>query len=131
MGLTLAAPSLKRGGAVQDPVRHKVDRDAKGRDGICGIKRRLDTIVDAFFVLFHDAAPIRQRWLYAKAKEGEFSGLDIETGSILNPVANGIFDNVCVKKAIVETSSVIAAQLLLVDEIMKAGRRGAGGNIQQ
>ena len=67
----------------------------------------------------------------SKSKEGEYSGLDIETGNLLNPVANGILDNVCVKKAIVETSSVIAAQLLLVDEIMKAGRRGAGGNIQQ
>lgn len=81
----------------------------------------------------HDvqALLIQLRESLAKAKDGEYFGLDIEVGGVLNPVACGILDNVCVKKSVIETSAVIAAQLLLVDEIMKAGRRGAGGKIQQ
>ena len=66
-----------------------------------------------------------------KDKSADSFGLDIEVGGVLNPVVCGILDNVCVKKAVVETSAVIASQLLLVDEIMKAGRRGAGGPPQQ
>lgn len=58
--------------------------------------------------------------------EGRWVGLRIETGDMLDPIAAGIFDNVIVKKSLVENCGVIAAQLLLVDEIMKAARRGGG-----
>lgn len=68
---------------------------------------------------------IREGKKMEKDGRGAF-GLDIEVGGTLNPVTNGIMDNVCVKRSVVETSAVIASQLLLVDEIMKAGRRGAG-----
>ncbi|KEG12668.1 chaperonin TCP20 [Trypanosoma grayi] len=54
-------------------------------------------------------------------------GLRLDTGGVVDPVAAGILDNVIVKKSILETTGDITAQLLLVDEIMKAGRRGAGG----
>lgn len=63
--------------------------------------------------------------------EGKWAGLRIETGDTLDPVAAGIFDNVIVKRSLLESCGVIAAQLLLVDEIMKAARRGAGGPPQQ
>jgi T-complex protein 1 subunit zeta len=57
---------------------------------------------------------------------GNYAGLSVETGEVIDPVAKGIIDNVAVKKSLLETTGVIASQLLLVDEIMKAGRRGHG-----
>lgn len=68
---------------------------------------------------------------FSKASAGTFVGLDIETGKACDPVARGILDNNAVKKSLVETAGVIASQLLLVDEIMKAARRGMGGPPQQ
>lgn len=62
-----------------------------------------------------------------KAKAGTFVGLSLESGDPIDPIAQGIYDNVCVKRSLIDTAGVIAAQLMLVDEIMKAGRRGAGG----
>ncbi|KAG5509654.1 hypothetical protein JKF63_06359 [Porcisia hertigi] len=58
---------------------------------------------------------------------GKWAGLRIENGDVIDPVAAGILDNVIVKRSLLEATGDIVAQLLLVDEIMKAGRRGAGG----
>ena len=62
----------------------------------------------------------------ARAK-GKWAGLRIEKGDVLDPVAAGVLDNVIVKNSLLESTGDIVAQLLLVDEIMKAGRRGSGG----
>ncbi|CUI15019.1 chaperonin TCP20, putative [Bodo saltans] len=64
-------------------------------------------------------------------KEGRWVGLRLETGDTIDPVAAGIFDNAIVKKSLIDNCGVIAAQLLLVDEIMKAARRGGGAPPQQ
>jgi len=48
-------------------------------------------------------------------------GLDITTGEVLNPVDTGIYDNYCVKRHMLDACSVIARNLLIVDEIMRAG----------
>ncbi|KAG7155022.1 T-complex protein 1 subunit zeta-like [Homarus americanus] len=48
-------------------------------------------------------------------------GLDITTGEALNPCDAGIFDNYCVKRHMLDACSVIARNLLIVDEIMRAG----------
>lgn len=58
---------------------------------------------------------------------GKWVGLRIDNGDVVDPIAAGILDNVIVKKSLIESTGDIVAQLLLVDEIMKAGRRGAGG----
>ena len=63
----------------------------------------------------------------AARKEGKWAGLRIETGDTLDPVVAGIFDNVAVKRSLLSSCGVIAAQLLLVDDFMKTGRRGHGG----
>lgn len=67
------------------------------------------------------AARLESRWV----------GLRLDTGGVIDPLAAGILDNVIVKKSILETTCDIASQLLLVDEIMKTGRRGAGGSLPQ
>uniref|UniRef100_A0A0A9XYW2 T-complex protein 1 subunit zeta n=1 Tax=Lygus hesperus TaxID=30085 RepID=A0A0A9XYW2_LYGHE len=58
---------------------------------------------------------------------GKWAGLRLDNGDVLDPVAEGILDNFLVKKNLIDSAGEIVAQLLMVDEIMKAGRRGAGG----
>lgn len=53
---------------------------------------------------------------------GNVVGLDQTTGDPIDPNVQGIFDNYSVKKQIINSAPVIAAQLLLVDEVIRAGR---------
>lgn len=48
-------------------------------------------------------------------------GLDIDTGNPIYPEQHGIYDNVKVKQSVINLSTVLASQILLVDEIMRAG----------
>ena len=48
-------------------------------------------------------------------------GVDLKTGEAILPLASGIIDNYRVKRQIINSASVIASNLLLVDEIMRAG----------
>ncbi|XP_043190515.1 T-complex protein 1 subunit zeta-like [Amphibalanus amphitrite] len=48
-------------------------------------------------------------------------GIDIASGEALVPADAGILDNYCVKHQMINSCSVIAGNLLLVDEIMRAG----------
>lgn len=50
-------------------------------------------------------------------------GLDIESGKPILPEKLGIWDNFRVKKQLLHLGSLIAIKLLLVDEIMRAGRK--------
>lgn len=48
-------------------------------------------------------------------------GVDLKTGGALFPMEHGIIDNYRVKRQIVHSATIIASNLLLVDEIMRAG----------
>lgn len=48
-------------------------------------------------------------------------GLNLTTGEPCDPVADGIFDNWSVHRQLISACTVIASNLLLVDEIMFAG----------
>lgn len=54
-------------------------------------------------------------------------GLDVETGKPMLPDMEGVWDNYNVKRHFVSLSTMIASQLLLVDEVMRAGRAMGGG----
>lgn len=54
-------------------------------------------------------------------------GLDVSSGEVLRPADAGIYDNFIVKKQIINSCSVIASNLLLVDEIMRAGMSSLKG----
>lgn len=54
--------------------------------------------------------------------EGHQVGLDLTTGEPMDPVAVGVYDNVRVKRQLLHSCTVIASNLLLVDEMMRAGR---------
>ncbi|XP_022102176.1 T-complex protein 1 subunit zeta-like [Acanthaster planci] len=63
---------------------------------------------------------------YAESKQ--LVGVDISTGEALVAADAGIWDNYCVKKQILHSCTVIAGNLLLVDEIMRAGLSSLKGS---
>ncbi|CAJ1953866.1 unnamed protein product [Cylindrotheca closterium] len=50
-------------------------------------------------------------------------GLDVKTGEPILPADEGVWDNVRVKRQSLYLSTVLASQLLLVDEVMRAGKQ--------
>jgi len=50
-------------------------------------------------------------------------GLDCTTGDPMIPADEGVWDNVRVKRQCLHLSTVLASQLLLVDEVMRAGKQ--------
>lgn len=60
--------------------------------------------------------------LQEEYQSGHVSGIDLSTGDALNPADEGIWDNYRVKRQLLHSCSVIAGNLLLVDEILRAGR---------
>jgi len=59
-----------------------------------------------------------------KGMEGKvFHGIDLSSGKAINPIHHGIFDNYCVKKTFLNIGPVLVQQLLLVDEVMRAGKQ--------
>jgi len=67
--------------------------------------------------------------LQEEQAKGHIVGLDLATGECLDPAQEGIWDNYRVLRQMVNASATIATQLLLVDEIMRAGKN-MGGNKQ-
>jgi T-complex protein 1 subunit zeta len=53
--------------------------------------------------------------------KGNKVGLDVTTGEPFDPTTAGVYDNFIVKAQILHSAPVIATQLLLVDEVMRAG----------
>lgn len=53
-------------------------------------------------------------------------GLDLLTGDTFLPSAEGIWDSYTVKRQSLQLSTVLSTQLLLVDEVMKAGKNMGG-----
>ncbi|KAL5721157.1 T-complex protein 1 subunit zeta [Ranunculus cassubicifolius] len=60
--------------------------------------------------------------LMGEHDRGNIVGLDLHTGDPINPEMEGIFDNYCVKRQFISSGTSIASQLLLVDEMIRAGR---------
>ncbi|KAI8088931.1 T-complex protein 1 zeta subunit [Halteromyces radiatus] len=54
--------------------------------------------------------------------EGHIVGLDLKSGETMDPKLEGIWDNYRVHRHMLHSCSVIAGNLLLVDEMMRAGR---------
>jgi len=66
--------------------------------------------------------------LESEYRSGHLVGLDLDTGEPLDPAAEGIWDNYRVKRQILHSSPIIASQLLLVDEVIRAGKSTTGNN---
>jgi T-complex protein 1 subunit zeta len=55
-------------------------------------------------------------------ERGEIAGVDIESGGVIDPRTKGIWDNLIVKKNQLQSAPLVATQLLLVDEVLNAGK---------
>jgi len=64
--------------------------------------------------------------LLDETRKGTKAGVDLETGKALLPESAGIYDNYCVKRQVIHLGTMMATNLLLVDEVMRAGRKMAG-----
>jgi T-complex protein 1 subunit zeta len=53
---------------------------------------------------------------------GHTVGVDLKTGEPMDPIAEGVWDNYRVLRHLLHSASVIGSNLLLVDEILRAGR---------
>lgn len=54
-------------------------------------------------------------------------GIDLNTGEPMNPATAGVWDNYRVKRQLLNSSTIIAGNLLLVDEVMQAGMSSLKG----
>ncbi|GLJ14879.1 hypothetical protein SUGI_0242070 [Cryptomeria japonica] len=59
--------------------------------------------------------------LQAEHERGNIVGLNHHTGEPMDPYMEGIFDNYSVKRQFINSGPMIASQLLLVDEVIRAG----------
>ncbi|TPX49781.1 hypothetical protein SeMB42_g02474 [Synchytrium endobioticum] len=58
---------------------------------------------------------------------GHLVGIDLKTGDPMDPVAEGVWDVYRVHRHLLHSCTVIACNLLLVDEMMRAGRSSLKG----
>jgi len=59
---------------------------------------------------------------------GNVVGIDLQTGKPCQPHKLGIWDNYSVKKQFLHLGSLIAIKILLVDEVMRAGKKMGKGD---
>lgn len=55
-------------------------------------------------------------------------GLNIQTLGTISPIKEQIYDNFCAKRQWLNLAPTLGQQLLLVDEIMRAGKGMGGGS---
>lgn len=69
----------------------------------------------------------------SKDEESDFIGFNVNAANVddavCDPAAEGILDNFNVKMSMLHSATVIASQLLLVDEVMRAGMSSLKGNV--
>merc|ERR1711970_130481 len=109
--------------AYNELMKYESDVKGRARYGVMAFANALLTIpknlaVNSGYDSMDSLVKLREEY---KNSGGLPVGLDISTGEVLNPVDAGIFDNYCVKKHMLDACSVIARNLLIVDEIMRAG----------
>jgi len=63
--------------------------------------------------------------LQEEHRAGHIVGVSITTGQPIDPIEQGIWDNYRVKRQIINSSAVLASQLLLIDEVIRAGKSQA------
>ena len=105
---------------------HKLERPKSSC--ACRAKLGVEAFADALLALpkclaenggFDTQAVLIQ--LQEHCEAGTAAGLDMASGEPMDPVAAGVWDNYIVKKQLVQSAPEIASQLLLVDEVLRAG----------
>ncbi|RWS12760.1 T-complex protein 1 subunit zeta-like protein [Dinothrombium tinctorium] len=75
-----------------------------------------------------DPQDVIVKLLHEHNTTGQNVGVDLKSGEPVIPADIGVFDNYKVKRQLLNSCSVIACNLLLVDEIMKAGLTSLKGD---
>merc|ERR1712115_680238 len=101
----------------------------KGRARL-GIQAYADGMMNIPKTLAQNSGFDSQESMVKLLQEGALSpgvGLDCDSGEAILPQDKGIYDNYRVKKQMINSCTVIASNLLLVDEIMRAGMSSLKG----
>ncbi|EFJ08216.1 hypothetical protein SELMODRAFT_161138 [Selaginella moellendorffii] len=110
--------------AARQHLMNIVKRTVQGRAQL-GVEAFADALLVVPKTLAQNAGLDTQDVLITLQSEhdnGNIVGLNINTGEAMDPQVEGVFDNYSVKRQIVDAAPVIASQLLLVDEVIRAGR---------
>mmetsp|Transcript_29241 Transcript_29241/g.41034 ORF Transcript_29241/g.41034 Transcript_29241/m.41034 type:complete len:536 (+) Transcript_29241:30-1637(+) len=107
----------------------KFKQQIKGRAKL-GVQAFADALLCIPKTLASNAGHDAQTTLIAlldEAQSGAKVGIDLDTGKPTLPGKGGVWDNYRVKKQFLHLGSLIAVKLLLVDEVMRAGRQMGKG----
>lgn len=106
-------------------LREKVVKETKGRAKL-GVQAFAEALLVIPKTLAENSGFDVQDSILQLTDEREVSelpvGLNCQTGKPMIPADEGIWDNVRVKRQCLYLSTVLANQLLLVDEVMRAGK---------
>ncbi|SGY18695.1 BQ5605_C014g07445 [Microbotryum silenes-dioicae] len=111
----------------------EVKKNAKGRTKL-GVQAFADAMLVIPKTLAVNAGLDVQDCIVAlqdEAAERNVVGLNLSTGEPMDPVTEGIWDNYRVKRHMIHSAAVIASNLLITDEMMKAGRSSLKEGPQQ
>ncbi len=112
--------------AVSMHLRDVVAKATKGRAKL-GVQAYADALLVVPKTLAENSGFDVQDSILKLTDEREESGLavglDCQSGEPMIPADEGIWDNVRVKRQCLYLSTVLSNQLLLVDEVMKAGKQ--------
>jgi len=115
--------------ASQELVKYK--KEVQGRAKL-GIQAFADALLIIPKVLAQNAGLDAQESIVTLmdslgSESMKFPGLDLKSGKAMDALQAGVVDNYCVKRQLIHSCVVIASNLLLVDEIMKAGMSSLKG----
>jgi len=104
----------------------------KYRDSLQGRKKLgVQAFADALLVIpktlaenaGYDSQETVLKQIEAHAMGSPVIGFNIEDGESMDPAVQGIWDNYRVKHQMLDSAAIISAQLLLVDEVIRAGKQ--------
>jgi len=104
-------------------LRSHVKKQAQGRAKL-GVEAFAEGLLGFVKILAENSGYDAQDALIKMQEEAESGmvvGLDLSTGEPMDPKTAGVYDNFCVKRQVILSAPVIASQLLLVDEVIRAG----------
>ncbi|KAJ0733170.1 putative T-complex protein 1, zeta subunit [Helianthus annuus] len=110
--------------AARQHLVNNVKKTVKGRAQV-GVQAFADALLIVPKTLAENSGLDTQDVIISLTNEhdnGNVVGLNQHTGDAIDPEMEGIFDNYTVKRQIINSGPVIASQLLLVDEVIRAGR---------
>ena len=110
--------------AHADLVKYKSEVSGRAKLGIQAYAEALLTIPKTLAEnAGHDAQDSLMKLQEAHERGSSAYGFDVDAGEPMDPTAAGIWDNYRVKRQMMDSAAIISSQLLLVDEVIRAGKQ--------